>query len=84
MSELERDRYDLFVGINTQTFAVICNSAVWAASLCVEMCVGQNLQERERKETRSRLKKIFLVPVFFSFFLFPRTGLSSLSYLSWE
>ena len=26
---------DLFVGINTQTFAVICNSAVWAVSLCV-------------------------------------------------
>ena len=36
----------------------------------VEMCAGQNLQERERKETRSRLKKIFLVPVFFRFFSF--------------
>ena len=34
MSELERVRYDLFVGINTQTFAVICNSAVWAVLLC--------------------------------------------------
>ena len=32
---MERVRYDLFVGINTQTFAVICNSAVWAVSLCV-------------------------------------------------
>ena len=36
----------------------------------LEMCVGQNLQERERKETRSRLKKIFLVPIFFRFFSF--------------
>ena len=36
----------------------------------LEMCAGQNLQERERKETRSRLKKIFLVPVFFRFFSF--------------
>ena len=35
MSELERVRYDLLVGINMQTFAVICNSAVWAVSLCV-------------------------------------------------
>ena len=34
------------------------------------MCAGQNLQERERKKTRSRLKKIFLVPVFFRFFSF--------------
>ena len=25
----------MFVGINTQTFAVICNSAVWAVLLCV-------------------------------------------------
>ena len=32
-------------------------------SVKLEMCTGQNLQERERKETRSRLKKIFLVPV---------------------
>ena len=32
---MERVRYDLFVGINTQTFAVICNSAVWAVLLCV-------------------------------------------------
>ena len=36
----------------------------------VEMCAGQNLQERERKETRSRLKKIFLLPVLFRFFSF--------------
>ena len=34
------------------------------------MCTGQNLQERERKETRSRLKKIFPSPVFFRFFSF--------------
>ena len=34
------------------------------------MCTGQNLQERERKETRSCLKKIFPFPVFFSFFSF--------------
>ena len=27
--------YDLFVCINMQTFAVDCNSAVWAVSLCV-------------------------------------------------
>ena len=36
----------------------------------LEMCAGQNLQERERKETRSRSKKIFLVPLFFRFFSF--------------
>ena len=36
----------------------------------LEMCAGQNLQERERKEMRSRLKKTFLVPVFFRFFSF--------------
>ena len=37
----------------------------------LEMCAGQNLQERERKETRSRLKKIFLVSrFFFAFFSF--------------
>ena len=47
----------------------------------LEMCAGQNLQERERKETRS--KRSFSSR-FFSFFLFPRTGLSSLSYLSWD
>ena len=35
MSELERVRYDLFVGINAQTCAVICNSSIWAVSLCV-------------------------------------------------
>ena len=35
MSELERVRYDLFVGINTQTFAEICNSAICVVSLCV-------------------------------------------------
>ena len=48
---------------------------IFAASAAVvvfllEMCAGQNLQERERKETRSCLKKIFLVPVFFRFFSF--------------
>ena len=36
----------------------------------LEMCAGQNLQERERKETCSHLKKIFLVPIFFRFFSF--------------
>ena len=36
----------------------------------LEMCAGQNLQEWERKETRSRLKKIFLIPIFFRFFSF--------------
>ena len=35
----------------------------------LEMCAGQNLQERERKETRSGLKKIFLLPIFFVFSL---------------
>ena len=35
MSEMERVRYDLFVSINTQTLAVICNSTVWAVLLCV-------------------------------------------------
>ena len=34
------------------------------------MCVGQNLQEWERKETHSCLKQIFLVPVVFRFFSF--------------
>ena len=34
------------------------------------MCDGQNLLELKRKETRSRLKKIFLVPVLFRFFSF--------------
>ena len=34
----------------------------------LEMCAGRNLLERERKETLSRLKKIFLFPVFFCFF----------------
>ena len=38
--------------------------------LDLEMCAGQNLQEWERKETRSRLKKIFLLPVLFRFFSF--------------
>ena len=32
---MERVRYDLMLVINTPTFAVICNSAVWAVSLCV-------------------------------------------------
>ena len=36
----------------------------------LEMCAGENLLERERKETRSRLKKIFLFPGFFLFFSF--------------
>ena len=34
------------------------------------MCAGQNLQERERKEMRSRFKKIFPFPVYFRFFSF--------------
>ena len=34
----------------------------------VEMCGGENLLERERKETGYHLKKIFLFPIFFSFF----------------
>ena len=34
------------------------------------MCAGQNLQERERKKMRSRLKKIFPFPLFFRFFSF--------------
>ena len=34
------------------------------------MWAGQNLQEQERKEMHSRLKKIFLLPVFFRFFSF--------------
>ena len=34
------------------------------------MCTSQNLQERERKETRSRLKTIFPFPIFFRFFSF--------------
>ena len=34
------------------------------------MCAGRNLQERERKETRSHLKKIFPFPKFFRFFSF--------------
>ena len=38
--------------------------------LAIEMCAGQNLLERERKETRSRLKNIFLFPGFFLFFSF--------------
>ena len=32
---MERVRYDLLLVINTLTFAVACNSAVWAVSLCV-------------------------------------------------
>ena len=32
---MERVRYDLLLVINTQTFAVICNSTVWAVLLCV-------------------------------------------------
>ena len=55
------------------------NSRVWKwisilqgynLEIRLEMCAGQNLLERERKETRSRLKKIFLFPVFFLFFSF--------------
>ena len=49
----------------------------------LEVCAGQNFQEQERKETRSRLKKIFLFPVCFLFSLF-LTVLFSLSYLSWD
>ena len=45
-------------------------SLVWQFGHQLEMCAGQNLQERERKETRSRLKKIFLLPVLFRFFPF--------------
>ena len=32
---MERVRYDLMLVINTPTFAVICNSTVWALLLCV-------------------------------------------------
>ena len=32
---MERVRYDLLLVINTLTFAVACNSAVWAVLLCV-------------------------------------------------
>ena len=32
---MERVRYDLFVGINTQTFYVICNSAVGAVVVMI-------------------------------------------------
>ena len=32
---MERVRYDSLVSINTQTLAVVCNSAVWAVLLCV-------------------------------------------------
>ena len=32
---MERVRYDLLYVINTLTFAVVCNSAVWAVLLCV-------------------------------------------------
>ena len=32
---MERVRYDLLYDINTLTFAVACNSAVWAVLLCV-------------------------------------------------
>ena len=32
---MERVRYDLLFVINTLTFAVACNSAVWAVLLCV-------------------------------------------------
>ena len=32
---MERVRYDLLFVINTLTFVVACNSAVWAVLLCV-------------------------------------------------
>ena len=32
---MERVRYDLLYDINMLTFAVACNSAVWAVLLCV-------------------------------------------------
>ena len=32
---MERVRYDLLLVINTLTFAVVCNSGVWAFLLCV-------------------------------------------------
>ena len=32
---MERVRYDLLLVINTLTFAVVCNSAIWAVLLCV-------------------------------------------------
>ena len=53
-------------------FCVDCTP--WRVRYMVEMCAGQNFQERERKETRSRLKKIFLVPGFFRFFSFLEGG----------
>ena len=34
---MERVRYDLLFVINTLTFAVACNSAVWAVLLCVSV-----------------------------------------------
>ena len=34
---MERVRYDLLFVINTMTFAVACNSAVWAVLLCVSV-----------------------------------------------
>ena len=43
------------------------------------MCAGENLLERERKETCSRLKKnLSLLILLFFFFLFLGTGLSTL------
>ena len=36
----------------------------------LEVCASQNLEEQEGKETRSCLKKIFLIPIFFLFFSF--------------
>ena len=48
----------------------LLTSEYFTCMLSIEMCAGRNLLEREGKETRSRLKKIFLFPVFFRFFCF--------------
>ena len=53
-----------------QSLCVALHPSGCTPSNVLEMCAGQNLQERERKEMRSHLKKIFLVPVFFRFFSF--------------
>ena len=61
--ESSNSRSSLFSKFNMSIHNVGC----WSP---LEMCAGQNLQERERKEMHSRLKKIFLLPVFFRFFSF--------------
>ena len=74
--EYPKDRLGPTEDAPTRTFYLYAPVLHWHESptinesTCwVEMCAGQNLQERERKETRSRLKKIFPVPLFFAFSL---------------